>query len=103
MAMPLDERMVKETEEDFRREGERRATWLAISFLMAREARSDPEFLTEICRRFDKEFAELRVIQNQKNMDRMLVASREYFQVMVLIAEAMAKERGQATAQAPPS
>jgi hypothetical protein len=83
--MRLDER------EDFRRAGERVATLLAISFLMAREARSDPGFLTEVCRRFDKEFAELRFTQNHEHTDRILVWSREHFQRMVLTAEAMAK------------
>src|SRR5689334_13198135 len=85
-SMRVDERV------DFRRAGERVAIWLAISFLMERRARSDPAFLADICRRFDQEFAELRVAKNQKDMDRIRATGREYFQQMVLTAEAMAKE-----------
>jgi hypothetical protein len=37
--MPWDETLIKDVEREFRQEGERAATRLAISFLMAREAR----------------------------------------------------------------
>jgi hypothetical protein len=60
---------------------------------MGQEARSDPAFLAEICKRFDKEFDEITVTQNQKHLDRMRVICREYFQLMVLSAEAIAKEK----------
>jgi hypothetical protein len=97
--MAHDDRAIRETEEDFRREGESAATWLAISFLMAREARSDPAFLTEICRRFDKEFAELGFTQNHEYTDQMRVVARRRFQLMVTTAEILAKEADQPAAQ----
>ena len=93
--MPLDETLIKDAEKDFQQEGERAAT--RRSFLMAREARRDPMFLTEICGRFEKEIAELGFNLDHENMERMLVMSRRYFQLMVLTAETMAEvERRQA-------
>jgi hypothetical protein len=73
--------------------------WLAISFLMTREARRDPAFLTEICRRFDKEFAELGFTQNHEYTDEMRVMARRLFQLMVTTTEILAKEADQAPAQ----
>jgi hypothetical protein len=52
MRWPWGETLIKDVEREFRQEGERAATRLAISFLMAREARCDPTFLTEVCERF---------------------------------------------------
>ena len=91
MTMPWDETLIKDAERDFRQEGERAATRLAISFLLAQEGRRDPMFLTEICERFEKEIAELGFSYDLEDMDRMLVMARRYFQLMVLTAEAMAK------------
>jgi hypothetical protein len=91
MPMRLDETLIKDAETDFRQEGERAATRLAISFLMAREARRDPMFLTEVCGRFEKEIAELGFNLDHVNMDGALVMSRRYFQLMVLTAEIMAE------------
>ena len=90
--MLLDETLIKDAEKDFRQEGERAAMRLAISFLMAREARRDPMFLTEVCGRFEKEIAELGFNLDHENMDRMLVMARRYFQLMVTTADCMAKE-----------
>jgi len=90
-------------EKDFRQEGERAATRLAISFLLAQEARRDPMFLTEVCERFEKEIAELGFSYDLEDMDRMLVMARRYFQLMVTTAEILAKEAEQATAQRSPS
>jgi hypothetical protein len=92
MPMAHDDRAIRETEDDFRREGESAATWLAISFLMAREAQRDPTFLTEICSMFDAEFAELGLSQNHEYMAQMRVMARRYFQLMVTTAEILAKE-----------
>jgi len=50
--------------------------WLAISSLMAREARGDPAFLTEIFRRFDKELAALTCTQSHEHTDPIIVWSR---------------------------
>ena len=91
MRWPWDETLIKDVEREFRQEGERAATRLAISFLMAQEARRDPMFLTEVCERFEKEIAELGFSYDLEDMDRMLVMARRYFQLMVLTAEAMAK------------
>ena len=93
MPMPLDETLIRDAERDFRQEGERAATRLAISFLMAREARRDPMFFTEICEHFEKEIAELGFNLDHEDMDRLLVMSRRYFQLMVLTADIMATER----------
>ena len=90
--MPLDETLIKDADKDFRQEGERAAMRIAINFLMAREAQSDPMFLTEVCGRFEKESAELGFNRDHENMERMLVMSRRYFQLMVLTAETMAQE-----------
>jgi hypothetical protein len=103
MTMPWDETLIKDAEKDFRQEGERAATRLAISFLMAQEARRDPMFLTEVCERFEKEIAELGFSYDLEDMDRMLVMARRYFQLMVTTAEILAKEAEQATAQRSPS
>jgi hypothetical protein len=97
--MAHDDRAIKETEEDFRREGESAARWLAISFLLAREARSDPTFLTESCSRFDKELAELGFTQNLEYTDQMRVIARRCFQLMVTTAEILAKKADQPAAQ----
>jgi hypothetical protein len=59
---------------------------------VAREARRDPMFLTEVCERFKKEIAELGFSHDLEDMDRMFVMARRYFQLMVLTAEAMAKD-----------
>jgi hypothetical protein len=92
MPMPLDETLIKDAERDFRQAGERAATRLAISFLMAREARRDPMFFTEICGRFEKEIAELGFNLDREDMDRLLVVSRRYFQLMITAADTMAKD-----------
>ena len=95
--MPLDETLIKDADKDFRQEGERAAMRIAINFLMAREARRDPMFLTEVCGRFEKEISELGFNLDHEDMDRLLVMSRRYFQLMVLTAETMAEvERRQA-------
>ena len=99
--MPLDETLIKDAEKDFRQEGERAAMRVAISFLMAREARHDPMFLTEVCERFEKEIAELGFNLDQENMDRMLVMARRYFQLMVTTAETMAKVECRQALRAP--
>jgi hypothetical protein len=91
--MPLDDTLIKHVEKDFWQEGERAATRLAINFLMAREARRDPMFFTEICDRFEKEIAELGFHLDHEDMDRLLVMARRYFQLMVLTADIMATER----------
>jgi hypothetical protein len=101
MPMPLDETLIKDAAKDFRQEGERAATWLAISFLMARETRDNPMFLTEVCGRFEKEIAELGFSHDHENMDQMLVMSRRYFQLMVLTAETMAKVECRQALRAP--
>jgi hypothetical protein len=49
-------------------------------------------FLTEVCERFKKEIAELGFSHDLEDMDRMFVMARRYFQLMVLTAEAMAKD-----------
>ena len=90
--MLLDEILIKNAKRDFRQEGECAATRLAISFLMARQARRDPMFLTEVCERFEKEIAELGYNLDQEDMDRMLVMARRHLQLMVFSAECMAKE-----------
>ena len=96
-----------QAEKDFRQEGERAATWLAISFLMAREARRDPMFLTDVCGCFEdlgvpeKEIAELGFNLDHENMDRMLVMARRYFQLMVTTAETMAKVECRQALRAP--
>jgi hypothetical protein len=59
---------------------------------VARESRRDPMFLTEVCERFKKEIAELGFSHDLEDMDRMFVMARRYFQLMVLTAEAMAKD-----------
>ena len=90
--MPLDETLIKDGDKDFRQEGERAAMRLAINFLMAREARRDPMFLTEICGRFEKEIAELGFNLDGEDTERLLVMTRRYFQLMVATADCMAKE-----------
>ena len=90
--MPLDVTPIKDAEKDFRQEGERAATRLAISFLMAQEARRNPMFLTEVCERFEKEIAAFGFSYDLEDMDRMLVMARRYFQLMVTTAEIVAKE-----------
>jgi hypothetical protein len=92
MPMPLDVTPIKDAEKDFRQEGERAATRLAISFLMAQEARRNPMFLTEVCERFEKEIAAFGFSYDLEDMDRMLVMARRYFQLMVTTAEIVAKE-----------
>src|SRR5215211_1825249 len=54
MPMPLDETLINDADNDFRQEGEYAATRLAISVLLAREARRDPMLLTEVSGRFDR-------------------------------------------------
>ncbi len=49
-------------------------------------------FLTEVCGRFEKESAELGFNLDHEDMERLLVMSRRYFQLMVLTAETMAQE-----------
>ncbi len=88
--MPLDETQVKEAEKDFRQEGDRNVACDQLPHGAGGSPRSD--VLIDICGRFEKEVAELGFNLEHEDMDRLLVMSRRYFQLMVATANTMAKE-----------